>query len=151
MVVAQDTHVFLVQAKSSPLKSASLLREQHSDLTCCWGMNGSYSPGVYLEENDYYRSKVDLHHKETGQTIPAGSYFVLADVVDSSYVSEGSSIDPDFPESFAGKRVGMETLDPRDSTQRITFTYWSHDEPARSRFEKVTNQMVLIAIAATGL
>lgn len=149
-----DAHVFLVRAEASPLKGLSLAMGASDDLRSCWypgpyGYRGM-TEGVYLEENDYYLSKVELLHEGSGQRLPAGTPFVLVDVQDSDYVSDGSSIQY-FEDLVTGKRVVLEAIDPRDSDKRLAFRYWSYDEPARSRFEKVKNQMAIVAIAATGL
>ena len=149
MMPEQDTHVFLVQAQPMKLKGVNLLAEAEDDLRCCfYGRAGG--PGVVLEELDYHRSKTDRVHWETKQEIPAGSYYILVDVEKGSYVATKENIQH-FADLATGKKVVMETLDPRDSNKRLQLRFWSHDEPARDSFEQITNQMEKIAIAATGL
>ena len=107
-------------------------------------------PGVVLEVLDYHKSSKARVHWETQQEIPVGAYYILADVDMSSFVTSKENIQ-DFANLVAGKKVVMETLDPRDSNKRLQFRFWSHDTEARDSFEQITNQMEKIAIAATGL
>lgn len=149
MMPEQDTHVFHVQAQVMKLKGVDLIHKAEQDLTCCF-LGDRGGPGVILEELDYHRSKIDRVHHETKQEIPAGSYYILVDVEGSNYVATKENIQH-FADLATGKKVVMETLDPRDSNKRLQFRFWSHDEPARDSFEQITNQMEKIAIAATGL
>lgn len=149
---AQDTHVFYVQAQSRQLRG---VYPPHSDdLRPQWGcFGGGYGggPGVVVEEFDYFRSKIDRVHHETKRFIPAGSYYKLVDVEKSNYVATNESIQY-FNDLATGKRVVMETLDPCDPDKRLTFKFWSHDEPSRESFEPThRDEMTIIAIAATGL
>jgi hypothetical protein len=152
----QDTHVFLVEAKRSPLKNLHCDFLAYQDLRPQWGcfgyggwMGGDSQPSYY-EDNDYYKSKGDLHHAGEGVVVPAGTYFRIVDVAKSSYVADGSDIQS-FEDLETGTRLVLECLDPRDENKRLRFVYWSHNETARKNFGKVTNQMVMLAIAATGL
>ena len=105
-----------------------------------------------FEENDYYRSTKPVFHPPTEQELPAGTYFVLSKVMkNQSYVTDGDELGPPFEGALKGTRVTMQTFDPRDHDKRLSFIYWAQDEPARSRFQPIENEMAIIAIAATGL
>ena len=92
----------------------------------------------------YYTSTVSYAIKSedgTEITVPAGSYFVVA-------LEEGKMI--------SGVAVGdyarMTCVDPRDADKTLSFGYWYGVQKDQSpNFNKVENDMMVLAIAATGL
>jgi len=143
-----DVEVAFVKATSKKLRWLDSIGQQ-DDLRCYfYGGYPQSEPGVFLEDLDYYRSKVARTHEETQQNIPTGAYFSLVEIERTAYGRTITGV----PDHVAGgKKVVMETIDPRDSNKRLQFRYWSTDEPTRTSFEKINNQMVILAIAAIGL
>jgi hypothetical protein len=140
----EDIEVAFVKATPMRLKGVNLLIGSDD-------IRYAYPPsrdGVVLEDCDYYSSKVERTHLESQQVIPAGAHYCLVDVERHAYGRKLTGI----PNNVAGgKQVVMETIDPRDPDKRLQFRYWSTNEEARTSFKKITNQMVILAIAATGL
>ena len=149
----QDTHVFYVEAKPRKLKMLTQFDAYNDDLRPFWGCSPQkvFDPVVIVEENDYYRSKAVLWNEDGDVELPKGTAFRLTGKEESRYVSDGSELEG-FEGTFdTGVKVVMEALDPRDPDRRLQFRYWSTDQAARKRFKKITNQMEIVAIAATGL
>lgn len=151
----QDGHIFYVEAELSPLMRLSRLwaavRRNADDLRCCWG--GYRYPNENLGEwvgrsveGCYYKSGVPLT-SEDGTPIPIGSNFVCSRLEKNlPFCAEGQEL---LDEDMVGDRATFETLHP-ETGERIAFTFWAHQQ-GFPQFQKVNNQMVCIAIAATGL
>jgi len=149
LMTPPEVEVAYVRAVSRKLKGLIAVDVQ-DDLRCC--CHGRHGEGVEFEEHDYYRSTTKIIHVPTTQVIPAGTFFVLSEVKrDQSYVADKDAIGFPFEGALKGTKIVMQTLDPRDPDNRLSFSYWAQDEPARSRFDRIDNEMAIIAIAATGL
>lgn len=150
-----DTNVFLVEAEQSPLKGLTKAwwragGERDSDIRCGW-MDLRYrnkNLGEWVGrsvEGHYYKSGVPLNYEET--VIPIGSYFVCSKVEKNlPFMADGAEL---LDEDMVGDRATFETLHP-ETGARLRFTFWAH-QSGFPQFERITNQMVFIAIAATGL
>jgi hypothetical protein len=111
------------------------------DLVCNW-WGGPPTPD--WDGEGYYVSKTAYVHKNedgTEVTLPAGTYFVVA-------LEEGKEI--------GGVAVGdyarIVCLDPSDPDKTLSFGYWhAVQEDLSHKFTKIDNEMVALAIAATGL
>lgn len=150
-----DTHVFLVEAERRPLKGVTRAwryagGDRDDDIVCGW-MDLRYRNKNYGEwvgrsvEGHYYKSGVPLNYE--GTAIPIGSYFVCSQVEKNlPFCAEGEDL---LDEDMVGDRATFETLHP-ETGERVRFTFWAH-QSGFPQFERITNQMVFIAIAATGL
>jgi len=106
---------------------------------------------VRFEEHGYYRSKTEIIHIPTTQVIPAGTFFILSEVKhDQSYITDDALESP-LEHALKGTRVVLQTIDPRDPDNRLSFSYWAQVEFVYSKFDRINNEMAIIAIAATGL
>jgi len=113
----------------------------NDDLTHSWGYYWTKKPPEW-EGEAYYISTRDLIHAETGLTIPAGSHFLLSELTEGKMLSEVE----------AGDFMCMTCLDPRDDNKTLSFGFWHGIQEDQSHnFAKVDNDMVVLAIAATGL
>ncbi len=129
-----STEVVYVQAKARKLKL--LMLDYDDDLRCQWyGKPG----GPDWDGEGYYISKVAC--AIDGVSIPSGSPFIVS-------LEESKEID--------GVPVGdyacMTCVDPRDEDKTLSFGYWYGVQKDQSpNFTKVENDMMVLAIAATGL
>jgi hypothetical protein len=141
---AEDSHLEseVVFVKTVVRKLRSLYHPPwNEDLTCQW-YGGPSSPE--WAGGGYYLSKEPLAIKdEDGEqvVVPAGSHFVIG-------LEEGKEI--------GGVAVGdyahLICLDPRDDNKTLSFGYWHAIQDDQStKFTKIENEMIVLAIAATGL
>lgn len=143
---ADDVEVVYVKAK--PRKLRVLMHGYYDDLSSHWGY-GPTPPN--WEDEAYYLSKEPLTHPHTGIVIPAGTPFLLAEL------TEGKILRMEVNETHpvpVGDYMRMICLDPRypDSEETLSFGWWHGvQEDQSSKFEKVENDMTVLAIAATGL
>lgn len=141
-VPPMDTEVVFVKAVVRKLRYLSThpLPGHDDGLVCHW----YGKPGAPQWDGEgYYTSKVEHYFKDEdgGITVPAGTHFVVA-------LEEGKMI--------SGVAVGdyarMTCVDPRDADKTLSFGYWYGVQQDRSPdFTKIENDMMVLAIAATGL
>jgi hypothetical protein len=150
----QDTHVFLVEVGSSPLKGLSRAWSSagaDSDLCPFWGYkNNNYGEWVgRIREGDYYQSVCPLFDNDTGATLPVGTHFVAEKVTkDKPFIAE-DFIREALDEDLVGDHCVMKTLHP-ETGEPITFCFWANQQ-GFPQFKRIDNEMAVIAIAATGL
>lgn len=137
-VPPMDTEVVYVQAKARKLRF--LMLDCNDDLRSCWWG----PPGPDWDGEGYYTSKVEHSIKDKDGAdvhIPSGTPFVVS-------LEEAKEI--------GGVPVGdyacMTCVDPRDDDKTLSFGYWYGVQKDQSpNFTKVENDMMVLAIAATGL
>ena len=149
-----DEHTFFVRAEASPLKNLSRAwRDSYEsgdgDLRCCWYGFSSKNLGEWVGrsvDGHYYKSGVPLTHN--GITpIPIGTFFVCTKMEKNKpFCADPNDM---VDEDMVGDFCTFETLHP-DTGERLSFSFWAHQQ-GFPQFERITNQMVSIAIAATGL
>ena len=133
-----DGHVIEVkQIEARPRK----LRLWNDDLRCQW-YGGPAAPR--WDGAGYYTSTTSWTIKAkdgTEVSVPAGTHFFIE-------LEEGKKIDG----IEVGDYAELTCIDPRNPEQLLSFGYWHavHDDHSR-KFTKVENEMVALAIAATGL
>jgi hypothetical protein len=129
----EDQEVVFVKTVVRKLKLHML--DYDDGLRCQW----YGKPGPNWDESGYYTSKVANYVE--GVSIPSGTPFVVA-------LEEAKEI--------GGVPVGdyarMTCMDPRDDDKTLSFGYWyGVQKDQSSNFTKVENDMMVLAIAATGL
>jgi hypothetical protein len=132
-----ETEVVYVQAKPRKLRLHML--DYNDDLRCQWWG----PPGPQWKGEGYYTSTVSHAINKDGETItvPVGSHFIVE-------LEEAKEIDG-VP---VGDYARMTCLDPRDSDKMLSFGHWyGVQEDQSPNFNKIENDMMVLAIAATGL
>jgi hypothetical protein len=149
---ADDVEVVYVQAKPRKLRFL-YAPEPHSDLTCSHGSYGNYTScwnrraDPDWDEEAFYLSKEPLTHPRTGIVIPAGTPFLLAELTEGKIMGDDELVP-------VGDYMRMICLDPRypNTEETLSFGWWHGvQEDQSGKFEKVENDMTVLAIAATGL
>jgi len=154
-----STEIVYVQAHTRKLRSLMQMDNAHSDLTCChgslsrcWDYNSGPLPD--WEDKAYYISNCVITHSETGLEMPAGTPFILAELTEGKIMHRDPILDSTDAANPVpvGDYMRMICLDPRNPNKTLSFGYWHgiQDDQSR-RYDKVDNDMVHLAIAATGL
>jgi hypothetical protein len=147
-----STEVVYVKARPRKLKHLFESWHPHEDLTCCHGSGRACwndSPLPDWEDQAYYVSNCVIKHSETGLEMPAGTPFLLAELTEGKPLALG--LDETHPVPVADYMC-MVCLDPRDSKKMLSFGYWHGIQDDQShKYDKVENEMLYLAIAATGL
>lgn len=145
--------VLNVEAASSPLKALTRAWETYGvedDLRPIWGSRqknlGEWVSNVVV--GDYYRSKVPLRHDDFDITLPAGTYFIAEKAESKSFIAE-NFIDEALDDDLVGDFCQMAALHPVTG-ERMSFSFWANQN-GFPQIDRVTNQMVILAIAASGL
>lgn len=145
--------VLNVEAASSPLKALSRAWETYgveNDLRPFWG-GRIQNLGEWVSDvvaGDYYQSKVPLHHDDFDITLPAGTYFIAEKAESKSFIAE-NFIDEALDDDLVGDFCQMAAPHPVTG-ERMSFPFWANQN-GFSQIDRVTNQMVILAIAASGL
>lgn len=155
----QDAHVFMVEAELSPLKGLTRAfrdaQQGHGDDLRCGWMGFRYNNknlGEWvgrLVEGEYYESISLLHDNDTDTPIPVGNHFVVKRVEKNKPFISEDFLNEALDDDLVGDFCELETLHPVTG-RRLSFSFWANQN-GFPQFRKVTNQMVVIAIAATGL
>lgn len=146
-----STEVVYVKAEARKFRNVFNIFEAADDIRFCF--YGSYAwtrgPGPVQDWTDeaYYISKEPLTHACTGIEIPAGTPFLLAELTEGKIMGDDELLP-------VGDYMRMICLDPRypDSEKTLSFSWWHGvQEDQSGKFERVENDMTVLAIAATGL